>query len=652
VTGSASPSNCKHPRDARPAGYSVLERHCADEAVAEAARPDVMLLSARLERCRCQLALGCKEDFPYGDPPRPVAGVRRSVPREAKLVRNALCRPVLFGVRVVLRGASGPNMGLEKPRFLGPPRLPQAASRPSAEFAGRIAALGVEDRASRAASIGCRLADVPEPLLRKWTEQRSQAAERLRDPPFEAGLRIGDELDASQGRAPRASAGSCVRTLPSPPRRRRGRSRRGSRTHARGEHQSTCARRALSLGLSRPWRRAVEAAPSRGRLRNASTCPSKPGQIRETALFETRSPERLDHLADLAGRDDGDVRLSARPRRALLAPLARLKERPDGQRILPGVRRECILSTAQEEGGGSIGPSRGTSESTEGPIGSFPTRNTYDRATAATLYLDLLKRALTRSIFDENVIPLEPSQESRKRLLYAPLAKALSLKGLVLARKIRSRDAFLESPPTQIRNAETLIGPIGLENIRYCVEDVLKNEVPGDLIEAGVWRGGAALFMRGVLAAHDDPKRIVWAADSFAGCPSPEESRYQEDERAGDWAEESWLAIPLDVVKQNFARYGLLDERVRFLVGWFHDTLPNAPFDQLSIIRLDGDMYGSTMDGLRFLYPKLSVGGYIIVDDYWLSDCRAAVDTFRAANGITDEIVPVDRAIVYWQRSE
>jgi O-methyltransferase len=280
-----------------------------------------------------------------------------------------------------------------------------------------------------------------------------------------------------------------------------------------------------------------------------------------------------------------------------------------------------------------------------------PTPNTYEPTTVANLYLDLLKGALTRSVFDENVIPVEPPRGSRKRRLYAPLEKAMSAKGLVLARRVRSEDAFAESPPRQFRDAETLIGPVGIENVRYCVEDVLRNEVPGDFIEAGVWRGGAAIFMRAMLAAHGDPTRIVWAADSFAGLPSPDESRYQEDKGADWWAAESWFAVPLDVVKRNFARYGLLDERVRFLVGWFHETLPTAPIDQLSVIRLDGDMYGSTMDGLHYLYPKLSVGGYVIVDDYWLPECRAAVDTYRAENRITDEIVRVDRAIVYWQRS-
>ena len=90
---------------------------------------------------------------------------------------------------------------------------------------------------------------------------------------------------------------------------------------------------------------------------------------------------------------------------------------------------------------------------------------------------------------------------------------------------------------------------------------------------------------------------------------------------------------------------------MRFLVGWFHETLPSAPIERLALMRLDGDMYGSTMDALRFLYPKLSTAGYVIVDDYWLPGCREAVDEYRAEHGITEELVPVDRAIVYWQRA-
>jgi O-methyltransferase len=103
--------------------------------------------------------------------------------------------------------------------------------------------------------------------------------------------------------------------------------------------------------------------------------------------------------------------------------------------------------------------------------------------------------------------------------------------------------------------------------------------------------------------------------------------------------------------ERTFNRYGLLDDRVHFLVGWFADTLPTALIERLSLIRIDADMYGSTMDSPAALYPRLSVRGYVIVDDYWLPKCRAGVDEYRGNHGITDELLHADRAIAYWRRS-
>ncbi|OLE21256.1 MAG: macrocin O-methyltransferase, partial [Catenulispora sp. 13_1_20CM_3_70_7] len=198
---------------------------------------------------------------------------------------------------------------------------------------------------------------------------------------------------------------------------------------------------------------------------------------------------------------------------------------------------------------------------------------------------------------------------------------------------------------------ETMIGLHRLDNLHQCIRDVLQRQVPGDLIETGVWRGGATIFMRASLEAYGDTARRVWVADSFAGLPRPDPAY------AADTANTLWndprLAASLDQVKANFARYGLLDERVRFLVGWFRDTLPKAPIEQLSILRLDGDLYESTMDALRCLYPKLSIGGYIIVDDYGVEGlgCRRAVDEFRAERDIRDPIEVIDWAGAFWQRS-
>src|SRR5262249_7945660 len=156
-----------------------------------------------------------------------------------------------------------------------------------------------------------------------------------------------------------------------------------------------------------------------------------------------------------------------------------------------------------------------------------------------------------------------------------------------------------------------------LENLKFCVETAIRDGVPGDLIETGVWRGGACIFMRAILEAYGDKQRKVWVADSFAGLPKPNEAKYDAD-RGDKHHTFGDLAVPRETVEKNFEQYGLLDDQVRFLEGWFKDTLPSAPINSLAVMRLDGDMYESTIQALEALYPKLSPGGFVIIDDYFL----------------------------------
>ncbi|HEX5957971.1 MAG TPA: TylF/MycF/NovP-related O-methyltransferase, partial [Hyphomicrobiaceae bacterium] len=180
-------------------------------------------------------------------------------------------------------------------------------------------------------------------------------------------------------------------------------------------------------------------------------------------------------------------------------------------------------------------------------------------------------------------------------------------------------------------------------------ERVLREGVPGDFMEAGVWRGGASMMMRAVLKAYGVTDRRVLAADSFAGFPS-----------AGEGSPDAGFiligndnfAVSLDQVKAAFARYHLLDQQVVFLEGLFKDTLPSAPVAVLAVLRLDGDMYESTRDSLVSLYHKLSPGGSLIVDDYFLFETqRKAVDEFRAAHAIADPIIKVDDFGGFWVKS-
>lgn len=201
--------------------------------------------------------------------------------------------------------------------------------------------------------------------------------------------------------------------------------------------------------------------------------------------------------------------------------------------------------------------------------------------------------------------------------------------------------------------AHSMIGRQRMDNLRFCVTEVLRKKVPGDLIETGVWRGGACILMRGILEAWGDKTRKVWVADSFAGLPPPNPADYPAD--AGDKHHTvDMLAVSLDQVKANFATYGLLDDQVGFLKGWFKDTLPEAPIKRLAVVRLDGDMYESTMDGFRNLYHKLSAGGYLIVDDYHaVPGCKAAVHDFIATLDPAEkvEIKEIDGTGVFWQRT-
>lgn len=269
---------------------------------------------------------------------------------------------------------------------------------------------------------------------------------------------------------------------------------------------------------------------------------------------------------------------------------------------------------------------------------------------APDLYLDLLKKRLTRYDDGPTYFLGPPPRPRWRRAIYRAMQRLVS-PGFTLTR-LQPFDAEARTNGKDWPvNGETMIGLRRLDNLHDCIRDVLQRGVPGDFIETGVWRGGATIFMRAALEAYGDTTRRVWVADSFKGLPPPD-PRYPADSGNTLW-NDSRLAASVDQVKANFACYGLLDDRVHFLVGWFRDTLPGAPIDELSILRLDGDLYESTMDALRSLYPKLSVGGYIIVDDYRVEalGCRQAVDEFRAEHEITEPIQVIDWAGVFWQRS-
>ena len=273
---------------------------------------------------------------------------------------------------------------------------------------------------------------------------------------------------------------------------------------------------------------------------------------------------------------------------------------------------------------------------------------------ARILYLELLKRCLTRSLWEETLRPYQvpPWGGPLKRWIKKRVVAGLRARRIEPFERVAFDRKVRELGRDWPAEAETMIGLRRLDNIQECVTTVLKEGVPGDLVETGVWRGGASIFMRAVLAAYGDTTRKVWCADSFRGLPSPDLAKYPADEVA-EWHKRPELAVPLDAVKQNFARYGMLDAQVEFLEGWFKDTLPSAPIDRCAVIRLDGDMYESTMDALRSLYGKLSPGGFLIIDDFGIPEdtCRRAIHDFRQAHCIQEPIVDIDGRGAYWRRT-
>jgi O-methyltransferase len=262
-------------------------------------------------------------------------------------------------------------------------------------------------------------------------------------------------------------------------------------------------------------------------------------------------------------------------------------------------------------------------------------------------YLHLLKRTLTRyAILPQDWLLLrELSGVDPCLLTEINNWISASASAAVPAHSLAARAVGMDWPA----DGDTMIGLVRLSNLEYCVLSVLERNIPGDLVETGVWRGGAAIFMRAALRAYGDKQRLVWAADSFQGLPKPDADTYPQDKDDDLW---SWpqLAVSVDQVKDNFQRYGLLDDRVRFLEGWFRDTLPVAPIDRISVLRLDGDMYESTIVALDSLYEKVSPGGCVIIDDFGsVPACRRAVEDFRTDHGIYQPILPVDWTAVYWQ---
>lgn len=309
-------------------------------------------------------------------------------------------------------------------------------------------------------------------------------------------------------------------------------------------------------------------------------------------------------------------------------------------------------------------------------VGLGPVTN----ADATEMYIDLMKRCVANILYED-----QPTS------FYDGERGAQAASEFNLYRRVAGQDM-----PTA---AHTMIGMHRLDNIRHCFEDVLAKKVPGDFAETGSYRGGGTIFMRALLKAWGVTDRRVFVCDAFvpmeadlpprmffpllraiASVPGKSNRRwlYKILERmpqkhrafplcenpSHDWIETVFWTLrhPETIgvgdttsrahVESRFARYGLLDEQVVILEGFFADTLPNAPIEKLAVLRLDGDTYESTRDAIQLLYPKLSAGGYCIVDDYHaFDDCKRAIEEYRQQYGIQERIQEIDNMGVFWQKA-
>lgn len=192
----------------------------------------------------------------------------------------------------------------------------------------------------------------------------------------------------------------------------------------------------------------------------------------------------------------------------------------------------------------------------------------------------------------------------------------------------------------------TLIGPEGLDNIARLITDTKNNKVKGAFVEAGVWRGGACIFAR-ALMDHLGIKEPVYVCDSFQGLPIPMDINDIEDSHF--YIPE--LSVSLNTVKENFG-YFPIEGEVKYVEGLFKDTMPKLKdeIEAVSVLRIDADMYEGTIQVLDNLYDNVSVGGYVICDDYCIEQARKAIDDFREMYNIKNPLIKVNETIHYWQK--
>jgi len=195
----------------------------------------------------------------------------------------------------------------------------------------------------------------------------------------------------------------------------------------------------------------------------------------------------------------------------------------------------------------------------------------------------------------------------------------------------------------------TMIGMKRGRNFVMTIESVIAQGLAGDIVELGVWRGGAMILAQAVLQVHCQTcNRRAILFDMFGVL----------DKTTGGYGKaDSYLAVSKEQVQKNFVKYNLLNDNVRFIQGMFDLTVAPyaavAPLRPIAVLRIDGNFYKSYMDPLQYFYERVPVGGYIIFDDIGSHrQVQEAWADFQKWNGVVVQIQKIDRHGAFFQKTQ
>ena len=186
---------------------------------------------------------------------------------------------------------------------------------------------------------------------------------------------------------------------------------------------------------------------------------------------------------------------------------------------------------------------------------------------------------------------------------------------------------------------ETMTSPERLYALYKSVEYLVQNNIQGDIVECGVWKGGSMKLAAKTLMQFDDTSRTLYLYDTFSGMTEPDEHDVRvtrpevtamtkwKDRQKDDHNE--WCYVQITDVQATLYATGYPKEKIVFVKGPVEETLPHTAPNALALLRLDTDWYSSTKHELTHLYPRLVEGGVLIIDDYgYWKGSKTAVDEY------------------------